>query len=321
MTTPQQQADAAPPGRSPALTDVIDVRHWLARQSGHIVATPNHLVDWLHELIVGVAADPDLTRLARLCHAEEHLRRFAALLDTAVDDGWAAQHLKGEELFERYAHDEQFRAELHAAAGIAAYTATRADPTLPADAYWAEAVIPPRRQQILTQAITDHAPRYHATIGWPARYIAEAHVLGGATDAEWNWIAYHIAAHPDLLHGPVRSPADVDARNRELADRLDREALTAFEAGEYQRALDLIDDAELHDPGRDWDTIRAYIRQNMDPATLATPVPASPAGPPDVSEAPAAGTAFPHPRHVVGERSQAITTPAPAALPRRATRR
>jgi len=120
---------------------LIDIRHWLSRQSGHISTTPKHLVQWLHELIATVAVDPALTRLARLGHAEEHLRRFGALLAAAIGDGWAAQNLNGEELFERYAHDQQFRAELHATAGIAAYTATRADPTLPADAYLAEAVV------------------------------------------------------------------------------------------------------------------------------------------------------------------------------------
>jgi hypothetical protein len=304
VTTPNQ-----PDAPGPALSDVIDIRHWLSRQSGHISTTPNHLVDWLHELIATVAVDPELTRLARLGHPEEHLRRFRALLDTAIGDRWAAQNLNGEELFERNAHDEQFRAKLHATAGIAAYTATRADPNLPADAYLAEAVVSPDRQQILAKAITDHAPRYHTTIGAPARYIAEAHVPGGASSAEWNWIAYHIAAHPDVLHGPVLTPADVDARNRGRADRLDHEALNAFEAGEHQRALDLIDDAELHDPSRDWDAIRAYIRQHTDPAAHAgaertTPTPTGP-------DAPAAGTAFPQPRQVAGQPAQK-----PAPLPR-----
>ncbi len=138
--------------------------------------------------------------MARLAHADEHRRRFGALLIAAIGDGWDAHDLDGEELFERYAHDEKFRVELHATAGIAAYTATRADPTLPADAYLAEAVINPRRQQVLIKAIEDHAPRYHATIGSPARYIAEAHVPGGATSAEWNWIAY-------LHRGPPRPAA------------------------------------------------------------------------------------------------------------------
>ena len=297
---PAPTATAAPDHR-PALAEVIDIRHWLARQDGRIPNTPSNPVTWLHELI---AADPELTRMARLAHANAHRRRFGSLLVAAVGDGWAAQDLDGEELFERYAHDERFRGELHATAGIAAYTATRANTTLPADAFLAEAVIAPRRQQVLIKAIEDHAPRYHATIGSPARYIAEAHVPGGASSAEWNWIAYHIAAHPDVLQGRILSPAEVESRNRSMADELDRQALDAFEAGDHQRALDLIDDAELHDPRRDWDAIRAYVRQHPQQAALVEP----PTGP----DAPAAGAAFPHPSQVAGERPEPPAAP-PAA--------
>src|SRR5690606_582314 len=259
-------------------------------------ATPSCPVAGLEQLIATDADEPELAGLAGLAQPEEHLRRFGQLLDAAIEDGWAAQNLGGEELFELYAFGGQFRAELHATAGVAAYTAARADPTLPADAYLAEAVIPPRRQQILAKAITDHAPRCHATVGSPARYIAEGHVPGGATSAEWNWIAYHIAAHPDVLHGPVLSPADVDARNRALADQYDRQASAAFEAGNYQRALEFVDDAELHDPHREWDAIRTRIRTRTNqPGPVASESGGPPAGDPG------AGTAFPHPRHIPGE--------------------
>ena len=316
VTAPDQPtpaAEASAPDNRPALSEMIDIRHWLARQNGRIPNTPNDWVRWLHELIAAVAADPELTRMARLGDADEHRRRFGALLAAAVGDGWAARDLDGEELFERYAHDQRFRAELHATAGIAAYTAARADTTLPADAYLAESVIAPRRQQILTKAIEDHAARYHATIGSPARYIAEAHVPGGASSAEWNWISYHIAAHPHVLAGPVLSTTDVDARNRALADRFDRQALTAFEAGDHQQALNLIDDAELHDPRRDWDATRAYVRRHMQLAnpTLAEPTTAPSSGP----GAPAAGAAFPHPRQVAGERPEPPAAPPAAATP------
>ena len=308
VTAPDPEPTAAPDApasdRRPVLAEVIDIRHWLAGQGGRIPNTPSYLVMWLHELIGAVATDPDLTRMARLGHADEHRRRFAALMVAAVGDGWAAQDLDGAELFERYAHDKRFRVELHATAGIAAYTATRADATLPIDAYLAQAIINPRRQQVLIKAIEDHAPRYHATIGSPARYIAEAHVPG-ASSAEWNWIAYHIAAHPDVLEGRVLSPTEVESRNRSMADELDRQALSAFETGDHQRALDLIDDAELHDPRRDWDPIRAYVRQHMEQAAPAEPTTPPATGP----DAPAAGTAFPHPRQVAGERPGPATAP------------
>jgi hypothetical protein len=322
VSAPEQPPTTARPGSTaasrpvPVFAEVIDVRAWLSRQGGRIPHTPNYLVMWLHELIAAVATDPDLTRLA---HADEHRKRFGAQLLAAVGDGWATHDLSGEELFQRYAHDECFRSELHATAGIAAYTAARADTTLPAEAYLAEAVIAPRRQVILTKAIQDHAPRYHATVGSPARYIAEAHVPGGATSAEWNWIAYHIAAHPDVLHGRVLSIPELDARNRALADQFDRRALSAFDAGDHQRALDLIDDAELHDPRRDWDAVRADIRQRMDQTSL---VAAEPSPPPSTGpHAPAAGTAFPHPGQMVGEPAKTPTAPPPAMPVQRGTHR
>jgi hypothetical protein len=289
-------------GHHPNQADMIDIRHWLARQDGRIPNTPSYLVDWLHQLIATLGTDTELTRLAGLAHPDEHRRRFAALLDAAVEDGWASHNLNGEELFERYAHDEQFRAELHAAAGIAVYTATRADTAEPSGTNLAGASVAPRRQQVLINAIEDHAPRYHVTIGSPARYIAEAHVPGGATSAESDWIAYYIAAHPDVLHGPACSPADVDARSRAAADGFDREALSAFESGDHQRALDLIDEAELHDPHRDWAAVRAHVRHHMNPTIPAGSAPSG-TGP----AAPTAGTAFPHPRQVGEE------TPEPSA--------
>ncbi len=100
-----------------------------------------------------------------------------------------------------------------------------------------------------------------------------------------------------------------------MADNLDRQALTAFEAGEHQRALDLIDAAELHDPRRDWDAIRAYVRQHL---AQATPTPAGPATPSATEpDAPAAGAAFPHPRQLRGEPPEPVDGPPsiPAAPP------
>jgi hypothetical protein len=319
---------SADPGSGTAVAEVISIRDWLAQQGGRVANTPSYLVDWLHQQIVAIVADPALTRAARLANVGEFQERFAAQLDAAITAGSDTHHPTGEDLFERYAHGGQFRAQLRAAAGIAAYTAVRADPALPPDEYRAAAAIPTRRQRVLIKAVEDHAVRYsppHNPMGGlsPARYVAEAHVPGGASRTEWDWIAYYIAAHPEVLTNPPQPVAELQRRDRESADRLDRQSLEAFKAGDYQRSLDLIEEAELYAPQRDWDDIRTHVRHHMSTANpadaepVATPTPGHEPGP-------AAGTAFaPAPAHVpvaTPAASMPVATPHPGPARKSAQR-
>ena len=313
MPEPDQPApDSTGPG--PALSVIIDISDWLVRQGGGIAHTPGHLVAWLHERIAAVAADPALVRAARLADVDEHRTLFSARLEDALAAGWDTHQLAGVDVFDRYDGDEIFRAQLNAAAGIAAYTAVRADRALPDDQYWAAAVVPAQRQRQLIKAIEDHAPRYAAAGLRPARYIAEAHVPGGATRTEWDWIAYHLAAHPEVLHRPGLSQEAIDRRDHTLAERFDQQALEAFNAGDHQQALDLIDEAELHEPRRDWDTARAHIRQHMPTRNGAGPVDNDPAVAADEA-GPAAATAFQRPPRNVPPRQAPTDQPAAGPPP------
>jgi hypothetical protein len=291
---------------TPALADVVDISDWLVRQGGRIAHTPADLVAWLHQRVAAIATDPQLLRHARLGNVDDHYQRVGALLAAAISDGWASHELDGVELIERYAHDETFRANLDAAAGVAVYTAVRADTTLPADEYLAAAAIPAQRQRHLIKAIEDHAARYAKAGLRPARYIAEAHVPGGANTVEWDWIAYHIAAHPDVLQRPVMPQQAIDARDRALAEELDLQALDAFQSGDHQHALDLIDEAEIHQPRRDWDAVRTFIRGHIhqkDPAADGS------------QPGPTAGTAFARPPQVQAGPAAATAPAPPPAFP------
>jgi hypothetical protein len=138
----------------------------------------------------------------------------------------------------------------------------------------------PEREAQVTQAICDNGPGYQRATGDPARYIAEGHV--SASDREQDWISAYIAAHPEVTDGAGVSVADQEHRRKvdNMADRaaaeISRLAHRAFEAGQYEQALSLLDDAELHQPGRadTWERRRVLVREAMArPAVAdATPV-------------------------------------------------
>jgi hypothetical protein len=246
----------------------IGVAEWLARHDDSAAA-------WLREQTADLAADPQLADLARVGRIHAHHDRVVDLLQQAITTGWQGHGPAGHHLFARYTHDEPFRGDLHTVVGFGAYTTARGTENSPA--------IDARRQRQLVKAIEDHASRYAAAGLGPARYIAEAHIPGGATSSEWEWIAYYIAAHPDVLHRPVMTPQDIDSRDRTHADELDRQAHQAFTDGDYQWALDLIDEAELYQPTRDWNLVRDYIRPHL-PDSLGS-----------AGAGPTAGTAFQQP--------------------------
>jgi hypothetical protein len=308
MTTPSpHQPDHEPVSKGqPDLADLINIRDWLAAQDDHIAQTPPEQVQWLHQQIAAAASGLAVGRAARLADIDEFRTLFAARLDQAITAGWDTNRLHGVELFQRYAHDDAFRDRLHTAAGLAAYTAVRADPSLPADEFQAAATVPARRQRILIKAIEDHAARYaapHNPIGGlnPARYVAEAHVPGGASRTEWDWIAYYIAAHPEVLRRPPLPLAELERRDRAAADDLLNRAGAAFDAGDMPRALALIDQAELYQPHRDWDGYREIIRTHAaatdsspaDPGTYVHDATAPQRHPTADGDAPAVASAAP----------------------------
>ena len=149
----------------------------------------------------------------------------------------------------------------------------------------------------------------------PARYIAEAHVPGGATRTEWDWIAYHLAAHPEVLHRPAlcrrrrSTDATIPSPNGSTSRRWKRSMPATT-----NEALDLIDEAELHDPRRDWDTARAHVRQHMPTRNGAGPADNDPAVAADEA-GPAAATAFQHPPRNVPPRQAPTDQPAAGPPP------
>ena len=269
-------AHAPTPAGGVAFADVISIHDWLARQDRRVAHTPRYLAAWLHEQIAAVVGDPAIARAARLADVDEFRALFAGGLDQAVTAGSDTHDLGGEELFERYANDQDFRTGLQAVAGIAAYMAVRADPALPADEFRAAAVIPTRRQQVLIKAIEDHAARYappHNPVGGlnPARYVAEAHVPGGASRAEWDWIAYYIAAHPEVLQRPPLAHAQLAERDRSDAEDLMAQAEQAMQRHDFDEAHALLDQAQLRQPSWNWPAVRASIDQAQTRHQAETP--------------------------------------------------
>jgi tetratricopeptide (TPR) repeat protein len=271
---------------TPPLADTISLDGWLHEQSASVRQAPDHLLYWLREQIAEAANDPRAKRAARLAHTDTFNDVFDRNLTEAISAGWHEHGLEDVELFRQYADDESLAADLRAAAGLSAYLALRArfepggdlEPSVPVD-----------RQKILIRAIEDHAAQYappHNPISGldPARYVAEAHVPGGATPTEWDFIAYYLHTHPELLQRPPRPLAQLDERDRreraharDEANRLSRKARHAYNNGKYTMALDLIDQAAGLDPtDRHWDDIRHQIRQAQR-ACIASATPMQPA--------------------------------------------
>lgn len=110
-------------------------------------------------------------------------------------------------------------------------------------------------QVILTLAVQDWAGTYHSTIGDPVRYVVEGHlaalVEAHGTVAVWDAVAETVKANPEVLDLPVQGRGGREARQAARAARaadLVAQANQAFRAGDHQRALELIDQAELTEP-------------------------------------------------------------------------
>lgn len=140
----------------------------------------------------------------------------------------------------------------------------------------------------IRHAIEDHAGRWYGQVGpfvfgrWDcARYLTEGVLSKLGQDRGWDWselwdfVDGYLAEHPQVMQ--VRY-TDEQIRQREqartdAARALERQALAAFRAGEFSRALELLDRAELVAPdglphpsgGRlvSWDARRQAVHRRM----------------------------------------------------------
>ena len=161
----------------------------------------------------------------------------------------------------------------------------------------------PEREAELTAAIRRHTARYGYTED-PAAYLATASppVLD-ASDRELDWVRTYIADHPEVREHPeTGEPAAGPGSDREAAVRIGQQAKEAFESGDHQRALALIDEAELRYPNSaiHWDAARDQVRAAMSNA--------APGNPQDRQHPQAQASA-------AGDRAGAGTTAAAAASP------
>ena len=161
----------------------------------------------------------------------------------------------------------------------------------------------PEREAELTAAIRRHTARYGYTED-PAAYLATASppVLD-ASDRELDWVRTYIAGHPEVREHPeTGEPAASPGSDREAAVRIGQQAKEAFESGDHQRALALIDEAELRYPSSaiHWDAARDQVRAAMSNA--------APGNPQDRQHPQAQASA-------AGDRAGAGTTAAAAASP------
>ncbi|WP_033401430.1 AAA family ATPase, partial [Actinokineospora enzanensis] len=111
----------------------------------------------------------------------------------------------------------------------------------------------PEREAQVVREIHDHASGY-AWAGDVGRYLTDPGHLDGSTQ-EWDWITAYVADHPEVKQGhpdhdgiQARNAAE-RAEQEQLGAALSREANVAFRVGEFERALDLLDQAELAYPG------------------------------------------------------------------------
>ncbi|MFI6536627.1 hypothetical protein ACIBHY_29545 [Nonomuraea sp. NPDC050547] len=137
------------------------------------------------------------------------------------------------------------------------------------------------RRAVLVAAIERMAAGYRWT-GDPGRYIAEGAGKGGSPrPGEKEWVDTYIAAHPEVL---TFTGKEIVRRTRQQErERVDRkkeatarsnQAKRAFDDGDFDRALELIDQAEELEPTQErWDNIRRIIREAQAEAAPAQPDP------------------------------------------------
>ena len=144
----------------------------------------------------------------------------------------------------------------------------------------------PEREAELTAAIRRDTARYGHTED-PAGWLAsESLRVLDASERELGWVRAYIAGHPEVRErSEAGEPEAGPDSDRKAAVSIGLRAKAAFESGDYQRALALIDEAELRHPrlAIDWDTARAQARAAMrragpgNPQDRQSPQPQAPA--------------------------------------------
>lgn len=127
----------------------------------------------------------------------------------------------------------------------------------------------PEREAQVVREVQDHASGY-AWAGDVGRYLTAPRHLDGSVK-EWEWINAYVRDHPETLQGHpdhdrirARNAAE-RAEQEQLGATLHREATAAYQAGDFERALDLLDQAELAHPAsrRRWGKARDIVTEAM----------------------------------------------------------
>ncbi len=150
------------------------------------------------------------------------------------------------------------------------------------------------REAQVVRAIHDLA-RGYAWAGDVGRYLTDPAHLDG-TRQEWDWINRYAREHPEVLSGApdlggIRErDAEETAERDKAATALVKQASAAFREGDFERALELIDLAELLYPEglSRWDHARNRVMAKAERAEDSLSEAPSAATPPSDEQAPAA---------------------------------
>jgi hypothetical protein len=130
-------------------------------------------------------------------------------------------------------------------------------------------------------AVEDWAGNYARFSGDPARYITEGHLRDEYAhhgyETVYQAVRTYLERHPNLVTMTTTAEERHErAKQRKAASiRLGDIAVAAIDAGDFERALRLVDDAEELAPGlQPWDQIRGVIRARHDSARRASELPA-----------------------------------------------
>lgn len=96
-----------------------------------------------------------------------------------------------------------------------------------------------RRQRLLL-ALEQWGPGYHRVTGNGLRYVAE---IVHATPEERDWLAAHVAAHPDVWTGAEHSHDEWSRRRHQQGQDALAAADTTYRAGDWDTARDHTDTA------------------------------------------------------------------------------
>jgi hypothetical protein len=151
-------------------------------------------------------------------------------------------------------------------------TSTPTPPTGRPD-YLAERRTAVRHKEILL-ALDQYGPGYQRVTGNGLRYVAE---IVDATAQERQWLADHVAEHPEVWDAPQLSQAEVDRRRQERGRAAFTAADTAFTDGDHPAARNHLDDAfaygELSE--QDWRKIHDHISAHDAPRPATSTMPST----------------------------------------------